>query len=281
MNAVGAAISLTDDGIAATKTPFTITGTSTDDETGDESSLELTFTSANGAVSTSYYTGDATETSLAGGTASLSEGAATSSTDSAITAGTGWVRVFDFAVAFDYASYGLWEIAPDEDSLSTYAGVFAGGPNTALTTDMPTTGSATYAGNAVGYVVDPNSTSTYGTAGRFYGDATLTADFAGNTVTGAITDNLVYGVEDGQETTVTGSMNDIALSATISGATYSGTASAEAGTGNSFDITGATGTVDGGFYGPGAAETAGVFALEGGTNGVTVIGSFGAADTAP
>ncbi|WP_067733418.1 transferrin-binding protein-like solute binding protein, partial [Novosphingobium naphthalenivorans] len=278
INAVGATISVNGSGdIVAPVTPFSITGTSTDDATGSESTVALNFTSANGTVSASYYTGDSANVALAGGTAEAAEATVSASSDSAITAGTGVVRTFDFGQALQYTSYGLWEIASDPDALSTYAGVFAGAPQTALTSDMPTTGSATYSGNAVGYVVDPSSASAYGTAGRFYGDATLTANFAGNSLSGSITNNTVYSVGDAQETLAIGGMNDIALSATISGNTYSGTATAGSGTGNVFDIAGATGTLNGAFYGTAAAETGGTFSLEGGTNGVTVIGSFGAA----
>ncbi|MGE4411844.1 MAG: transferrin-binding protein-like solute binding protein [Sphingobium sp.] len=263
--------------IVAPVTPFLITGTSSNDAIGSESTVNLNFTSANGTVSASYYTGDSASVALAGGTADAVEVIVATSSDSAISAGTGVARVFDFEQALQYTSYGLWEIASDPDALSTYAGVFAGAPDTMLTSDMPTTGSATYSGNAIGYVVDPASASAYGTAGRFYGDATLTADFAGNSLSGSIANNTVYSIGDGQETLAIGAMNDVALTGTISGNSYSGTATASSGTGNMFDIGGAVGTLEGAFYGSGAAETSGTFSLEGGANGVTVIGSFGAA----
>ena len=134
---------------------------------------------------------------------------------------------------------------------------------------MPTTASATYAGGAVGYVVQANA------AGEFYGSSSLSVNFGSGSVTGSVTGIKVYDVDPG--TTLQGTMNNIAFTAgSISGATMAGTTSATGSAGTAFDIAGATGTFKGGFYGPAAAEAAGVFNLSGGTNGTTVVGSFGA-----
>jgi hypothetical protein len=174
-----------------------------------------------------------------------------------------------------YVDYGQWNVNPSSTANQVlYAGVFAGSSKTSLTVSMPTSGTAVFSGGAAGYVVQPGRAG--GTAGSYFGTSTLTADFTAGTVTGAITGITAYSVQnDGAGATPLGSVNNINLNGTISGAIYTGTASAAAGAGTAFDITGATGTLKGGFYGPNAAETGGVFYLTGGTNNISLMGSFG------
>ena len=146
---------------------------------------------------------------------------------------------------------------------------------------MPTTGTATYSGGAVGYVVQPVANNSKN-AGQFFGTSSLTANFATNAVNGSVTSINVYSVNNGGTgPTLLGTMNDIGLAGTISGSTFGGNANVTGSAGTAFDIAGATGLVKGGFYGPSANETAGVFYLTGGTNNTALMGSFGAKQAAP
>jgi hypothetical protein len=206
-----------------------------------------------------------------------------SSTDPAVTtAGGGSWETFGKVVGLQYADFGLWNISPTGNNASSqtplYAGAGAGGKaGVAETASMPTTGTASFSGGAVGYVVKG------GTGGEFYGTSTLTANFAtgGGTVTGTISNINVYSFNNN---TLSGTMNDISINATIAGAgntkaEYSGTATAQGAAGTAVDITGATGPLKGAFYGPTAQETAGTFQMSGG--GAQVLGSFGAKPATP
>jgi hypothetical protein len=164
-----------------------------------------------------------------------------------------------------YSTYGDWQHRPLV-GLSRL-GVFATGIPT-TTAQLPTTGTATYAGSATGRIMgagvfDPLS---------FTGTTTLNADFAARTISGTV-GNIRTANRAG---TVTGIMNSIALTGgTFDGVGFSGTAAATAApAGTTFDITGATGQFGGQFYGPNAAEAAGSFAVK--TPTANVIGSFGA-----
>jgi len=206
-----------------------------------------------------------------------------SSTDPAVTtAGGGNWEAFGAVVGLKYADFGIWNISPTGNNAGSQTPLYVGAGGGAKaghgeTSTMPTTGSATYTGGAAGYVVKG------GTGGEFYGTSSLTANFAtgGGTVTGSISNINVYSFNNNA---LMGTMNSISISATISGAgnsaaEYSGTTSAQAGAGTAFDITGATGSIKGGFYGPSAQETAGTFQMSGG--GAQIVGSFGAKTAAP
>ncbi|MGH7015806.1 MAG: transferrin-binding protein-like solute binding protein [Caulobacteraceae bacterium] len=191
---------------------------------------------------------------------------------------------WSFTNGLQYTSYGFWNVNPSgSDSQPIYAGVYAGGkPGVSQTTSMPTTGSATYSGGATGLVVEPGATSSGADGGRFTGASSLTANFTTSAITGSISGITVYTVNNGSGgPTLIGTLNDIGLSATISGAAFNGTADVTGAAGTAFDITGATGKLHGAFYGPSAAEATGVFYLTGGTNNVSVAGSFGAKQTTP
>src|SRR5690606_19716260 len=74
------------------------------------------------------------------------------------------------------------------------------------TQDMPTTGSATFTGGTVGYLGQPISLNSRH-VGEFYGDASITANFASGTVTGSLTDLKAYFPRD--HSTLLGTINDI------------------------------------------------------------------------
>jgi len=133
------------------------------------------------------------------------------------------------------------------------AGVFAFGVETAT---MPATGEATYNGTAMG--VGVTGSQRY----AFAGDAQVKANFAGMTVQTTFSNLNYHNVINND----TGTLATLSGSGTITGHKYSGTISGGSGTIN--------GTVQGAFYGPGAAETAGVFQATGG--GTTLMGSYGA-----
>ncbi len=210
------------------------------------------------------------------------------STDPAVTkAGGGDWSSFGKAVGLQYSDFGVWTISPTANNAGTqnpaYVGAGAGArPGAAETTSMPSSGSASYAGAAAGYVTVAN------TPGEFYAPATLNANFATGAVTGTIGSTTsgitVYAVGGGSGNTVSGTMNAIGITASIGGAgatasEYSGTVSAMSTAAASIDISGATGPIKGGFYGPSAVETAGTFQLSGA--GVQVVGSFGAKTATP
>ena len=146
---------------------------------------------------------------------------------------------------------------------------------------MPTTGTATYTGGAVGYVGQTTGTTVSNHAAQFWGSSSVSANFATNALTGSITAINAYSVGNGGSgQTLLGTINAITLTGTISGNGFTGTTAASATAGSAFNTTGATGSLSGGFYGPTANEVSGIFSLSGGTNHTTLIGSFGAKQAA-
>jgi hypothetical protein len=204
----------------------------------------------------------------------------TNSTDSALTtSGGGSFEDYANVVRLAYATFGVWSLNPcsnNANCLPTYVGSYAGGqPGQSPTTAMPTTGSATYSGGAVGYIV---ATTGPNNAGQFYGTSNLTANFATGGITGSISGINAYSVQNnGSGATPLGTVNTIGLAATISGSNFTGTTNVTGGAGTAFDISGATGSLSGSFFGPSAQEVAGVFDLSGTTT--QVIGSLGATST--
>ena len=136
-------------------------------------------------------------------------------------------------------------------------GGFATGSASAVG-DLPTAGAASYSGDFIGY-------STI--AGDVVGDFAMTADFASGTIAGTIT-NLSTEAAD--------SINDLTLSATITGEAgyYQGIVTVGSTTGSSGDFSfGTVGNVEGAFYGSSGEETGGTIRVPGGQNILT--GSFG------
>jgi hypothetical protein len=199
------------------------------------------------------------------------------STDPAITtAGGGEIHDFTGAQGLSYASFGTWTLqacSNSSDCDSTYAGTFGGAQGGSYQTQTLPTGTATYNGGATGFVLQPVGTNPLNAA-RFSGAATLTANFTTGAVTGGVSGITAYHAETGA---AVGSVNNIGMTATITGTTFNGTTSVTGGAGTAFDIAGATGTVNGAFFGPAAQEAAGVFNVTGGANNTTLLGSFGTA----
>ena len=261
-----------------------VTTTVTADTSFDGFTANTTFTTPGGTVvATSGGSNGFTPSNTKVGQTNVVNGdySISSSTDPAITtADGGSYNLFANTVGLQYTNFGTWSLTPcanNSNCTPAYAGTFGGGQQgVSQTASMPTTGSATYTGGATGFVLQPAAINS-DNAGQFYGTSSLTANFGTGAITGAITGIQAYSPNgSGNTQTLFGTVNDINLAGTISGSTYTGTATASATAGTAFDISGATGTLKGAFYGPGAAETAGVFNVSGGPNSTTLAGSFGA-----
>jgi hypothetical protein len=170
------------------------------------------------------------------------------------------------STTLQYSTYGTWTKSVANASFSRFGAFAVGVPSTEA--QVPTKGTATFSGSATGLVSVDAAGSDY----SFSGTATLNADFSAKTITGGITSITTKTLGS---VVTTGTMNDITLSSgTISGTGFSGTATAGT-TAGTLNITGATGTFSGSFYGPSATEAAGSFALT--RDGLNIVGAFGTA----
>ena len=138
------------------------------------------------------------------------------------------------------------------------------------TTDMPTTGTASYAGGfyAREWPTDQAVDGSDPSATVYRGDLDLSADFGRSTVTGSAT-----GLESrpGNSRTYVNLAGGLNFNATISGNGLSATDLSGSG-----DLAGYSGgRVNGAFYGPGAAEVAGVLDATDGAQNKALIGYFG------
>lgn len=158
-----------------------------------------------------------------------------------------------------YTSYGVW--ARDITSClfgtcgsSFFADAFYFGSPT-QGSGTPIDGQAVFDGTMHGYYSPVTQSAV-----ALSGDATLNVDFGAKTVTGSfhnISTSTILGPG-------VGTFNDIAIDASISGSSLTGTVTGGPG---------ATGPISGDFFGPAAAELGGVFQMTG--NGHT-IGAFAA-----
>ncbi len=164
-----------------------------------------------------------------------------------------------------YSTYGTW-MEKNLNGVPIMYGTFATGVAT-TTAQMPMTGTATYSGNIDGVAVTGQHSGKIES-----GAVSLNANFANNAITGSIT-NIVTRESS---TAAAGTMNNINLTGgTISGASFSGIATAAAATVSpTVDITGAAGTFGGKFFGPNAAEALGSLSMTG-TGAVNVLAAFG------
>lgn len=178
--------------------------------------------------------------------------------------------------SLNYATYGAWNHNQGILNIRNEQGVFATGIPT-LAADRPVSGAATYNGRTTGFATFAGEGGNF----SFEGNIALTADFGANTIGGALSNLTATKHVDFVHSTATpaGSVNDIRLSSgAISGTSFAGIAAAvdaPPGAGPAVNISGASGTFGGAFYGPGAAEAAGSLALTGPST--NVIASFGAA----
>ena len=139
------------------------------------------------------------------------------------------------------------------------------------TTDTPTTGTASYDGGVLlrewptDQAVSNNSRSVTG----YRGDLNLSADFGSSTVTGNTT--MLQSRPGDRSTSWVNASGGLSFNATISGNGLSATDLSGSG-----DLAGYSGgRVNGAFYGPGAAEVAGVLDATHGTQNKALSGYFG------
>ena len=163
------------------------------------------------------------------------------------------------ASGFHYTSYGVWQhpVAGCLFSACFFnfiADVFYFGSPTP-SSGMPVAGQAVFNGTMIGYH-SPVSGEVY----QLRGAATLVADFGAKTVTGSFSDISTFpffslGLSG---------LDDILITATISGGSLSGTVTGGAG---------GSGPIEGDFFGPVASEVGGVFRMTGAGD---TVGAFAA-----
>ena len=139
------------------------------------------------------------------------------------------------------------------------------------TADMPTTGTASYAGRLRGYEwpTDQAVPSSDPSHKLYRGDLDLSANFESAAVTGSVT--LLESRPNSPGGTYAPVSGGLSFNATVSGNSLSATDLS--GSGNLAGYSG--GRVDGAFYGPGAAEVAGVFDATDPARHKALIGYFG------
>jgi hypothetical protein len=233
--------------------------------------ITVNATTAGGSLTAAYATTSVTTQTRDGVSATEYAGTVGASSDSVAPVGsTSKLNSYGAALGLQYTDFGTWNVANASTGTKEYSGVYAGAAQgSTLTAVMPTTGTASYSGGATGAVVQPGS--TYGAA-TFYGNASMTATFGTGAISGSITGIQAY---TSSNSTPVGTVNDISFTAAIAGNSFAGATAASTTAGAAFNTTGATGQIKGGFYGPNAAEAAGIFNLSGGTNTIGMIGAFG------
>ena len=154
----------------------------------------------------------------------------------------------------NYTALGNWVVANASTGLSSNMAFYVAGYQTPVAS-MPTSGSATYGGTGtvIGAVLIPGGS----TGAQLTGNSALTANFSSGAITGSFT-NM-------QATPVTGGAaspwNSVSASANISGATFSGQTATSSTPSGTYSLGSATGTINGGFYGPAANELGAVWTL--------------------
>ena len=167
-----------------------------------------------------------------------------------------WDMVTDVVSTYEYLSFGAWAtVAPETggDARFDYRyesigdGYLAALDSTRTpAANMAISGAATYSGQYTGFA------QGHGADGDIVsstGDADITADFA----------NASLSVE-----MLSARGTAFSLSGSILGNTFSGTTLEHFDTNSLIQVTGATATMEGGFYGAGASEAGGVFEVIGG-----------------
>lgn len=168
------------------------------------------------------------------------------------------VGMLPLNAGYEYQTYGVWQTGRGAGAGT--AGAFSVGAQTDGM-NVPTSGTATFRGNALGAVVDRDGQDYV--AGS---DATLSADFASRTV-GFRTSNT--GIVDPVSGAVSGAPS-LDMTGTMA---YGGNSNRLIGSAST--ASGMTGTLDGRFYGPQANEVGGLFTLSDDL-GEVYGGSFGA-----
>lgn len=168
---------------------------------------------------------------------------------------------------FEVFLWGIYHTDVANDPTSSSFGRMVYGNRTV---DMPATGTARYAGR-VGVQEWPSDAAIFSSNPRYRsyrGDVSLTADFGGSTVVGSAT---ILGTRPGGADDWVSASGGLSFNAAVQGSGLSATDLS--GSGALAGYSG--GRVDGAFYGPGAAEVAGVFDATHGTDNKLLSGYFG------
>jgi hypothetical protein len=163
----------------------------------------------------------------------------------------------------------------------TEYGTFITGSATPVSS-MPTSGTATYSdsgplsfvapGPVVGVVSSPGSSGNLLTLGQA-SSVNIVADFG----TAKLSGTLTSGIMQVNNSTPVGTIG-VSLNGSISSNTFSGATSVTSSTGGLISV-GASGTFQGGFFGPNLQEIGGLWNVSDGTN--KIVGGFGAPKMGP
>jgi hypothetical protein len=169
-----------------------------------------------------------------------------------------------------YLRFGSWAIQNSAGAMTAGAPVFGGYETPAA--NMPTTGTATYAGDMEGNVSFLSGNARV--LGEVEGKAAISANFATNSLTGSVTGTEIYAELPGGNDR-SGAWNDFTVTATLSGNGFAGATAVSNAPGGAGTLNaGAAGTVSGTFFGPNANEIGAIWTLsDGATTAVgTIVG---------
>ncbi|MCZ4290405.1 transferrin-binding protein-like solute binding protein [Hoeflea alexandrii] len=130
------------------------------------------------------------------------------------------------------------------------------------TTNMPTSGQATYKGFHEGGTSVYNDNGTMQSMGLSGGTVELTADFAAGTVTGGISGAELAAYKNGNKVVLNPNATGLNINANITGSEYTGTAQLVDASNNPVG-TAVYNEAIGAFFGDAAAETAAAYVIEG------------------
>jgi C-lobe and N-lobe beta barrels of Tf-binding protein B len=172
------------------------------------------------------------------------------------------------------SAYGLWAVSNGGGNYSI--GSFAVGTETSAADMLTLHNNAAntavqYNGSTIGFGTYTTSGGTANTPFVFDGTASITANFVADTVTTTMSGLTTLDVNDNNAGPTLSTLTN-AVAGPIAGNKYTTTLTGTSTVG--VTATPITGPLNGTFYGPLAAETAGVYTLSGGA--VNLLGSFGA-----
>jgi len=166
----------------------------------------------------------------------------------------------------DYTAFGTWVVTGAEGVAGGTGGAFTVGSETP--DDAVPGGSATFSGQTFGIYVSAETGAE--TSSYVLGDVSLDANFDTGSFGGSFTNMVAIDEADAQST-----FDGLGFKGSITGARFAGTVEVISDQ-SGFLRSDAAGVIDGGFYGPAAQETSGVWSAQDGA-GNTVIGGFSGA----
>ena len=169
---------------------------------------------------------------------------------------------FDNNTDFSWLAYGNWSISSSANVIQN-GSVYVTGFETPLA-GKPTTGTATFNGFITGATFFPNGANL--PVASLNGTAQLTANWATGGISGTASSIVATPLPAGSQPTQ--GWNGLTFSGTITSGTtaFSGTTTATGNIGSTFALTnGATGTLNGQFYGTTAQEVGALWSVNDGT----------------